>query len=365
MVDTKDRSLVASIAFAEILDYAKKPVVEQIKLTDRFNALLVEALSGVAASDRIILDTSNGAAITFLGKTEDALLLAVSLRDRIAAEATVEPVLSIRVGINIGPVKLVKEPDGDPSIVGDGITVAHSVMDFAKPGQILVSHAYCEAVTRVSRDYEKLFEADGARTDKYLREHQVYAIGKTPANLRPREPASAALDADARNRKIRIGVLAAVAAILVLAIGVRSFRGKPEPPPAPPAPVAEQAPAPPPAVSPPVVVPETPPAPPPETKPVPKKKVAKKVEAPVVAPAPPPVVAAPAPLPPGSLHFTVTPWGEIFIDGTKRGVSPPLIEVQIAAGKHNIEIHNTSFPAYTTTVEVTSGAQSKIKYKFN
>lgn len=369
MVEQKDGSLVASMAFVEILDYAKKSVAEQINLTARFNALLAEALQRVAPAERIVLDSGNGAAVAFLGKTEDALLAAMDLRDRIGAGAADGgPALLARIGINVGPVKLVKDDNEQPNVVGDGITVAHSVMGFAAPGQILVSDAYCEAVSRLSREYEKLFESDGSRTDRYLREHHVYAVGKTPAGLRAQEPGNAAAAASDRNRKMRLGAVGAVVAILVIAIGVRTFRTKPLPPPEPAPPPATAATEPvssPAAVTAPAVeAPAT--TPPTETK-APKKKAVKPKTDVAAAPAvPAPVSPAPAPPPPpGSVHFAIAPWGEVYIDGAKRGVSPPLTEVQVAPGKHNIEVRNTSFPSYTTTIEVTSGAQSKIKYKFN
>jgi class 3 adenylate cyclase len=359
MVDVKDQSLVICTVFAEIVDYAKKPVAEQIKLTERFNALLSEALKNIVPDDRIVLDTGSGAAVSCLGKTEDALLVAIDLRDRIAAEAAqAESALAAHFGINVGPVKLVKEAGGEPNIIGDGITVAQSVMSFAVPGQILVSRAYLEAVSGVSPDYAKLLKPEGSRTDKYLREHQVYSVGH----------AADAAAVAARNQRLRMGALGAIVAILVIAVGARMMRTKPAPPPETPPIVATEA-APALATPGPATPPVTAPVesnPPPDTK-VQKKKVIKpKIETAAATAAAPVAASVPAaPAAPGSLDFAITPWGEIYVDGAKRGVSPPLTQIQIAPGKHAVEIRNTSFPSYTTTVEVTSGAQSKIKYKFN
>jgi len=50
-------------------------------------------------------------------------------------------------------------------------------MGFAEPGQILVSRSYCDAVSRLSPQYAGLFNFMGSRTDKHVREHEVYAIG--------------------------------------------------------------------------------------------------------------------------------------------------------------------------------------------
>jgi hypothetical protein len=368
MLDQKEGSLVTCMAFIEIVDYARKPVAEQIKLTERFNLRLSDALKPVAPGDRIVLDTGNGAALAFLGKPEGALQVAISLRDEIAADPSPSgPTMMVRIGINIGPVKLVKDASGDPSIIGDGIVVAQSVTSFAAPGQILVSHSYREAVSRVSKEYARLLNSESSRTDKYLREHRVYAV-VSPTGMPPASAPDGASDpVSGRNRNLRIGALAAVAAILVIAVGVRSSRIKQSPP-------AETAPA---AVvatdsvaATPPVAPEAIPAAPPqaEVKTQKKKTIKPKVDVasaatPVQAASPPTPVAVQ--VPPGSLGFAIAPWGEIYIDGAKRGVSPPLTEVQVAPGKHNIEVRNTSFPSYSTTIEVTSGVQSKIKYKFN
>src|SRR3954467_10877460 len=129
MAESHNRTLICSVLFIDIVEYSRKPVVEQIELKDRFNALLSEALRGVAVNDRIILDTGDGAAISFIGDPEDALFVGTGLRDDIARQAENRSVeLSIRTGINLGPVRLVRDINGQPNIIGDGINVAQRVM---------------------------------------------------------------------------------------------------------------------------------------------------------------------------------------------------------------------------------------------
>ncbi|TCV87372.1 serine/threonine protein kinase [Sulfurirhabdus autotrophica] len=67
---------------------------------------------------------------------------------------------------------------------------------------------------------------------------------------------------------------------------------------------------------------------------------------------------------PALLTFAVTPWGEIYIDGKKEGVTPPLKELTISAGKHRIEIRNLNFAPYSETIDIKSGSTKKIKYIF-
>src|SRR2546423_994226 len=81
MVDSSGRTLVCSVLFLDIAEYSKKPVAEQLQLKQTFNAILGKALEQVAPRDRIILDTGDGAAVTFMGDPEDALFASMAVRD--------------------------------------------------------------------------------------------------------------------------------------------------------------------------------------------------------------------------------------------------------------------------------------------
>lgn len=65
------------------------------------------------------------------------------------------------------------------------------------------------------------------------------------------------------------------------------------------------------------------------------------------------------------LVFSVSPWGEIFVDGKKRGVSPPLTKLAVTPGKHTIEVKNPSMAAYKQEVDLAPKASARIKHKFN
>ncbi len=178
MEERGNKTIMCSVFFLDIVEYSKKSVAGQISLKDRFNSYLSSAIRDVPMTDRIILDTGDGAAINFLGDVEDALKAALSLRESLLAEdPNVDPPLLVRMGINLGPVRLVRDINGQPNIVGDGINVAQRVMGFADAAQILVSRSYYDAVSRLSPQYAGMFHYQGSRTDKHVREHEVYAIG--------------------------------------------------------------------------------------------------------------------------------------------------------------------------------------------
>src|SRR4051812_27643285 len=183
-MESSGRTLVCSVLFLDIVEYSKKPVSEQLSLKQEFNRELTKSLEQVPPRDRIILDTGDGAAVTFMGDPEDALFAAMAMRDSAGA-------LAVRLGVNLGPVRLVKDLNGQLNIIGDGINVAQRVMSFARPGQLLVSRSFYEVVSCLSRDYANLFHHEGSRTDKHVREHEVYSVvGGTPTARRVPETES-------------------------------------------------------------------------------------------------------------------------------------------------------------------------------
>ena len=178
MEERGNKTIMCSVFFLDIVGYSKKSVTGQISLKERFNSYLSAAIRDVPVTDRIILDTGDGAAINFLGDIEDALKAALNLRESLLNEdPSMEHPLRVRMGINLGPVRLIRDINGQPNIVGDGINVAQRVMGFADASQILVSRSYYDAVSRVSPKYAGMFHYQGSRTDKHVREHEVYAIG--------------------------------------------------------------------------------------------------------------------------------------------------------------------------------------------
>jgi len=190
-MESSGRTLVCSVLFLDIVEYSKKPVSEQLQLKQEFNRVLTKSLEPVPARDRIILDTGDGAAVTFMGDPEDALFASMAVRDGAGA-------LAVRLGVNLGPVRLVKDLNGQLNIIGDGINVAQRVMSFARPGQLLVSRSFYEVVSCLSRDYASLFHHEGARTDKHVREHDVYSVvGGTPASRRLADTETQSLDGEA------------------------------------------------------------------------------------------------------------------------------------------------------------------------
>ncbi|HEX7954513.1 MAG TPA: PEGA domain-containing protein, partial [Burkholderiales bacterium] len=75
--------------------------------------------------------------------------------------------------------------------------------------------------------------------------------------------------------------------------------------------------------------------------------------------------AQPEPAGAALITLAIAPWGEVYVDGERIGVSPPVNEVEVAPGKRKIEIRNGSFPVYTQVLDVKADQKVRIKHKFN
>ena len=362
-MESSGRTLVCSVLFLDIVEYSKKPVSDQLQLKQDFNRILTRALDHVPPRDRIILDTGDGAAVTFMGDPEDALFGAMAMRDGVGA-------LAVRCGVNLGPVRLVKDLNGQMNIIGDGINVAQRVMSFSRPGQLLVSRSFYEVVSCLSRDYATLFRHEGSRTDKHVRAHEVYAVvGATPAPKRLDQveaiaqstPPGAAgwLTGSGPLGLRRSALLAAPLAFLLIIAGGVTARAMMPDEPAPKAVPGKQA-----------VKPAgggaAPPAGGGAAAPVEDARPPKKFVARVEKNAEKPRVEKPAAAPkgPGRLEVAVAPWGDVVVDGRNRGRAPPLLVLEVPAGSHKIEIRNATSPAHVAQVEVKPGETVRIQHRF-
>ena len=395
-----NRTFICSVVFLDIVEYSKKAVDEQIRLKDHLNKFVVEAIKDVAVNDRLILDTGDGAAISFLGDPEDALFVALGLRDAILEDRkTGFFPLAVRIGMNLGPVKLVKDINGRPNLIGDGINVAQRVMAFAEPGQVLVSRSYYEVVSCLSQEYAKLFHYLGLKSDKHIREHEIYAVEQVkeegakpvPGDKEKKDGASgeavavppplsdqarmsgpikeevlpppspsgpegqkvdektgqaALLKTGERSTKRpgggsrKIFFVAIPAAIVLIVAGLLILKPKFQ------------------ETMGDLKDGQTDVAPDLKTEEPPGKQVDKD---PAVAKLTTMDMAAKAS---AFILLDIQPNGEVYVDGKMMGSSPPMDFVQITPGRHKIEIKKSPFPVYTQTVDLNPSENIKISHVF-
>ncbi len=185
-ISKMNRTWLCSVVFLDIVNYSSQSVELQIKWKDRFNGYLSNAIKDVSEDERVILDTGDGAAACFLGAPEVAMFAALELwHSLLLDEREQQPPFRVRIGINLGPVKLVRDINGAPNAIGDGINAGQRIMSFAGENQILVSQSFFEVVSRLSDDYKNLFTLKGVERDKHIREHTVYDLSPPGAQHGP------------------------------------------------------------------------------------------------------------------------------------------------------------------------------------
>jgi hypothetical protein len=250
-------------------------------------------------------------------------------------------------------------------------------------------------MARLSEDFARLFNYEGAKTDKHVREHEVYAISSNSGGLKRTIP----LPAPRQTMRLptlsmppflkvnpkrwpevlavnsKLFVVAPLAFTLIVGTGViaRSHRDDDKPAPvAPPvrvalAPKAEAAPAKAAPSEPQPAVERKTEQPKPAHK---AKDESPKTSAPAqttkpgqMAKEPEIALAAPA-VRDGTINIIALPWAEVFVDGTRQGVSPPLKAIPLKPGKHRVELRNGALPPHVQTVDLRPGAEINVTHRF-
>ena len=174
-----NKTSISSVVCFDIIDFAKKSIVEKQAVLKQFNALVNRAVVDIPQKDRMIVETGHGAIITCSGSLEsaleDALFIAITVRDELLDGNTEnENPLYLLIGINLGAVKLAKNTNTNeaPNVIGDGLVEAQRIMSFANPNQILVSRAYYDMASKLTLEIAQMFE----KYDMHAYEHDIYAV---------------------------------------------------------------------------------------------------------------------------------------------------------------------------------------------
>lgn len=367
----------------DVVRYSEQPLAAQREIKQCINTAVKQATVRLAPGERVLLDTGDGVAIAFLGNPEDALFVALGLRQALGTLAVPRSVL-LRTGINFGKVSVLRDVNGQPSVIGDGINMAQRVMSFANPGQLLVSRAFYQVLVGLADDYADLFAYCGARTDKHVREHELYELAAPldqieidllPWTSRARSEHSPADTApppqpEPSPRRTSRALWLASAAVLVSAliaahalVGGRLARPAAADRPTASAAAATARPSAPPLASP--------------RGPLRRTRLAAEAAARQTAitqgsteesarqaaatrnAAAHDLAAASA-----TLSFAIAPWGEVRVDGRSYGASPPLTHLPLPPGEHWIEIDNGVSDPYRAAVRLNAGQALRIQHNF-
>jgi len=173
----QDRTWLVSVLFLDIFNFSTIPVDQQLKVKRHFQNLVAAEIESLEDNDTIRLDTGDGMAICYLGDPERLYPIARKLRAAfIAQQDNQDCSYKVRLGLNLGPVKIVEDLNHKRNCIGSGITDAERVMSFAAENQLLVSKSYFEMVNKMSQDYSRELQHLGLRADKHDQRHDFYEL---------------------------------------------------------------------------------------------------------------------------------------------------------------------------------------------
>ncbi len=66
----------------------------------------------------------------------------------------------------------------------------------------------------------------------------------------------------------------------------------------------------------------------------------------------------------GNVKLSIQPWGEVWINGSLKGVSPPMRFLQLEPGTYNVELRNPGLQSMRRQLVVTAGQPAAIEHRF-
>ena len=67
---------------------------------------------------------------------------------------------------------------------------------------------------------------------------------------------------------------------------------------------------------------------------------------------------------PAVLALDISPEGDVLVDRVPRGKSPPLKELLLEPGPHNVEVRRKNFPPFRTYVDLEAGRRTTVEIAF-
>jgi len=193
----------ASVIFIRVANFPRLKVAEQAQLKSKLDALLAPIVGALSAEGRIVLHAPDGNAIVVLESPGAALQTA---ERALAAGAG----LPFCIGINHGPVRAAAGDPNAVALIGDGLLAAITAAEFSRPGRLLATRAFRDALEAGAPQRAQGLVAAGVFTDSKVRSHEMFAFDASAARRH-------------RRRLLGLGALG-VCAILASGYGARLLR---------------------------------------------------------------------------------------------------------------------------------------------
>jgi len=158
------------------------PSKEQARKVIVLNELIArtETFQHRDPNSTVILPTGDGMAIGFSDSPEYPLRLSIQLHKILteynkSIRRKKEKVL-LRIGIDIGPVYIIKDLNGQDNVWGPGIILTRRVMDLAGDQNIFCSSRYAEDVRVLSPEYKEIMHPIGDYSIKHGEQLNIFNI---------------------------------------------------------------------------------------------------------------------------------------------------------------------------------------------
>jgi len=127
----------------------------------------------------VILPTGDGMAIGFSDSPEYPLRLSIQLHkllDKYNKSQRGKEKVLLRIGIDIGPVYVIKDLNGQDNVWGPGIILTRRVMDLAGDMNIFASARFADDVRTLSPEYKEIMHPIGDYSIKHGEQLHLYNI---------------------------------------------------------------------------------------------------------------------------------------------------------------------------------------------
>jgi len=169
---------LASVIFARITEFVRRPVAEQARLRAQLEAALAVSLDEFPADRRIVLDAPDGVAVVILDDPAGALDIAQR------CSRVTEAGVPVAIAINHGAVRPAPDDEGLQGLIGDAIGTAAAIAHFAGAGRLIVSRTFRDALAAAAPHRAVGLRAAGVFTDANVRTHEVLSPDPNVAGRR-------------------------------------------------------------------------------------------------------------------------------------------------------------------------------------
>lgn len=183
--DFDDKSITKNYFwfFCDIVGSSHPTIVtkEQLQKIIVLNKIIAntEIFSNIQRDDLALVPTGDGIAIGFSVSPEQPLQLSIQIHKALRKynkKVGGKNKLAVRIGIDVGPVYVIKDLSKNDNYWGPGIIMAKRVMDLAGDMHIFASHRIAEDLRKLSPQYKKIFHAVGSFPIKHGEKINLYNI---------------------------------------------------------------------------------------------------------------------------------------------------------------------------------------------